>query len=920
MTSLDLSNQGLQSGGLNHAIFDLTSLEYLNLAYNDFNGSSLPSTGFERLVKLTHLNLSSSDFDGQVPIGIRQLTNLVSLDLSTGFEIIDLLADGYRVNVHSNRDSRLTHPNFEALIAKLGKLRKLNLGYVDLSGNEVRWCDALARSTPKLQLLSLPFCRLSGPICTSLSSLHSLAIIDLQHNHLSGPLPDFLTNFSNLRVLQLQRNNLEGWLSPIIFELKKLVTINIYHNFGLSGYLPNFSTSNSLEHLDVSRTNFSGTIPSSVSNLKSLKRLGLGAPGFFGELPTSIGKLKSLSVLQISGLGLAGSIPSWVANLTSLEILQFSECGLSGSIPPFIGEFKKLERLILCNCSFSGKIPSHISNLTQLQILMLYSNHLFGTVELTFLKKLPHLDVFEVSNNNLVVVDGKGNSSLASYPKISILGLSECNISKFPNFLRHQSQMSTLDLSYNQMHGAIPQWAWEVGTDFVLFILANNKFTGTSYTPLLPFSVLVLDLSNNMFEGPIPIPRGSASVLDYSNNKFSSAPSNFGSHLSDTILLMASQNNFSGDIPSFFCGATSIQLLDLSYNNFNGSIPPCVMSKVNGMQSLNLRQNKLHGEFPDNINEGCSLEALDFSGNWIEGQLPRSLVACKNLELFDVGNNQISDSFPCWMSVLHRLEVLVLKSNRLFGHVAQSLAEEKTTCAFPSLRIVDLSSNNFSGPLPQDQWFKELKSMIVRGSNTTLIMDHGLKQTTHTYTYTTAVTYKGHDTSFAKILRTLVFIDVSNNAFHGGIPEAIWELVLLHGLNLSHNFLTGMIPSQVGHLDQLEALDMSSNELSGVIPRELASLDFLTMVNLSYNKLEGRIPESPHFSTFLGNSFLGNDGLCGTPLPKECKNTTTPNVVTHASKENSLDIMLFLFVGLGFGVGFAAIIVATWILPIKRKS
>lgn len=64
VTSLDLSNQGLHSGGLNHAIFDLTSLEYLNLAYNVFNGSRLPSTGFERLLKLTHLNLSSSDFDG----------------------------------------------------------------------------------------------------------------------------------------------------------------------------------------------------------------------------------------------------------------------------------------------------------------------------------------------------------------------------------------------------------------------------------------------------------------------------------------------------------------------------------------------------------------------------------------------------------------------------------------------------------------------------------------------------------------------------------------------------------------------------------------------------------------------------------------------------------------------------------------
>lgn len=921
MTSLDLSNQGLQSGGLNHAIFDLTSLEYLNLAYNDFNGSSLPSTGFERLVKLTHLNLSTSTFGGQVTTGIRQLTNLVSLDLSTGFYAVEMLNEGYKwVKSSYNVDSiQLVEPNFEALVAKLGKLRELNLGFVDLSGNKAQWCDALARSTPKLQLLNLQFCRLSGPICASLSSLQSLAVIDLQYNHLSGPIPDFLTNFSSLKVLQLKRNKLEGWLSTAIFEHKKIVTINLYHNLGVSGHLPNFSTSNRLENLNVGRTNFSGTIPSSISNLKSLKRLGLGAPGFFGDLPSSIGKLKSLSVLHISGMGLAGSIPSWVSNLTSLKTLQFSDCGLSGSIPYFVGELKNLETLMLCNCSFSGEIPTHISNLTQLQILLLYSNNLIGTVELTSLKKLPHLYAFDISHNNLVVVNGKDNSSLSANPKLEVLGLSECSLSKFPNFLRHQYQISTLDLSNNKIYGSVPQWAWESGNDFLLFTLANNKLTNISYAPLLPFSIGMLDLSNNMFKGSIPIPRGSAIVLDYSRNKFSSIPSNFSSHLSDTTLLMAFQNKLSGDIPSSFCGATSMQLLDLSYNNFNGSIPPCLMANVNGMRSLNLRENQLQGEFPDNINEGCSFEALDFSDNWIEGQLPRSLVACKNLEVFDVGNNQISDSFPCWMSRLHRLEVLVLRSNRFFGHVA-SLDEEKTTCAFPSLRIVDLSSNNFSGPLPQDQWFKKLKSMILRDSNTSVIIDHEMAGLAQTYMFSIEITYKGHDTTVAKILRTLVFIDLSNNAFHGDIPNAIGELVLLQGLNLSHNFLTGTIPSQVGLLNQLEALDLSSNELSGVIPRELASLDFLTMLNMSYNKLEGEIPESPHFSTFSDSSFLGNDGLCGTPLRKECKNTTMPNVVPGTSKESSLDIMLFLFVGLGFGVGFAVVIVVTWVLPIKKKS
>jgi hypothetical protein len=170
------------------------------------------------------------------------------------------------------------------------------------------------------------------------------------------------------------------------------------------------------------------------------------------------------------------------------------------------------------------------------------------------------------------------------------------------------------------------------------------------------------------------------------------------------------------------------------------------------------------------------------------------------------------------MSSLHRLEVIVLNSNKLFGHVAESLGGENTSsCAFPSVRIVDLLSNNFSGPLSQDWWFKKLKAMILTDSNTSLVMDYGVPQGGTSYMYTTAITYKGHDTAFAKILRTLVFIDVSNNAFSGDIPQAIGELVLLHGLNMSHNFLSGTIPSQVGRLNHLEALDISSNELLGVI-------------------------------------------------------------------------------------------------------
>jgi hypothetical protein len=83
VTILDLGGHGLYSYGCHAALFNLTSLRYLDLSMNDFGTSLIPAVGFERLSKLTHLNLSCSGLYGQIPIAIGKLTSLVKLDLSS---------------------------------------------------------------------------------------------------------------------------------------------------------------------------------------------------------------------------------------------------------------------------------------------------------------------------------------------------------------------------------------------------------------------------------------------------------------------------------------------------------------------------------------------------------------------------------------------------------------------------------------------------------------------------------------------------------------------------------------------------------------------------------------------------------------------------------------------------------------------
>uniref|UniRef100_A0A0E0FAJ7 non-specific serine/threonine protein kinase n=2 Tax=Oryza TaxID=4527 RepID=A0A0E0FAJ7_9ORYZ len=829
VTSLDLSHRDLQaSSGLDDALFSLTSLEYLDLSSNDFSKSKLPATGFEKLTGLTHLDLSNTNFAGLVPAGIGLLTSLNYLDLSTTF-FVEELDDEYSITYYySDTMAQLSEPSLETLLANLTNLEELRLGMVmvNMSSNygTARWCDAMARSSPKLRVISMPYCSLSGPICHSLSALRSLSVIELHYNHLSGPVPEFLAALPSLSVLQLSNNMFEGVFPPIIFQHEKLTTINLTKNLGISGNLPtSFSGDSSLQSLSVSNTNFSGTIPGSISNLRSLKELALGASGFSGVLPSSIGQLKSLSLLEVSGLELVGSIPSWISNLTSLTVLKFFSCGLSGPIPASIGNLKKLTKLALYNCHFSGVIAPQILNLTHLQYLLLHSNNLVGTVELSLYSKMQNLSALNLSNNRLVVMDGENSSSVVSYPSIVLLRLASCSISSFPNILQHLHEITFLDLSYNQIQGAIPLWAWKtLNLGFALFNLSHNKFTSIgSDHPLLPVYIEFFDLSFNNIEGVIPIPKEGSVTLDYSNNRFSSLPLNFSTYLSNTVLFKASNNSISGNIPPSICDRIkSLQLIDLSNNNLTGLIPSCLMEDADALQVLSLKDNHLTGELPDNIKEGCALSALDFSGNSIQGQLPRSLVACRNLEILDIGNNKISDSFPCWMSKLPQLQVLVLKSNKFIGQILDpSYTGGGNNCQFTKLQFADMSSNNLSGTLPEE-WFKMLKSMIMDTCDNDMLMREQhlyYRGKMQSYQFTAGISYKGSGLTISKTLRTLVLIDVSNNAFHGRIPRSIGELVLLRALNMSHNALTGPIPVQFANLKQLELLDLSSNELSGEI-------------------------------------------------------------------------------------------------------
>ncbi|KAJ4969863.1 hypothetical protein NE237_002962 [Protea cynaroides] len=941
VTGLDLSRENI-SGGINNSsssLFNLRYLQSLNLAFNYFYSTAIPS-GLAKLVNLTNLNLSNTGFTGQVPIEISRLTRLVSLDLSS-------ISPGLT-------SLRLEKPNLRTLVRNLSGLRTLRLDGVNISANGSQWCRAISSALPNLEVLSLSNCYLSGPLDSSLSKLSLLSQIRLSQNNLSTELPIYFEKFIHLTSLRLSSCGLQGIFPERILQLRTLQSLDVSQNPLLHGSLPEFPQNGSLQSLVLSTTSFSGSLPDSIGNLSLLSKLELMGCSFNGTIPSSIIELNQLDSLDLSSNSFTGPIPSLPETLTQVKLAQNSSTGplpdplwkrlvnldlrnnsLNGTIPSslftlptlkslflgqnqFVGQLMQfgtssLETLDLSSNKLEGPIPLSIFELQHLTVLQLSSNNFNGTIQPEMIQKLQNLTSLDLSYNSLLINATVCNSN-SSFPQLGSLKLASCKLLCFPDFLRqNQSKLSTLDLSNNQIHGQIPTWIWKIGDGSLAYLNLSFNFLNNLEQPLPNMSynsLAVLDLHSNLLQGPIPVLSSLLIYVDYSDNRFQSIiPSNITPFLVFTIFFSLSSNNLTGEIPESICSAGYLQVLNLSNNSLSGTIPSCLANMCENLMVLNLRQNHFVGHIPQEFPVGCSLRTLDLSGNRLEGQLPAALANCKQLEVLNLGNNRLNGKFPFCLGNSTNLRVLVLRSNRFSGPI-EGLGPNYT---FPQLQIVDLSSNSLTGNLPSGCFMTWTAIMVDEDKTQSKIKHETLRvrflkynQVSY-YQDTVTVTTKGQEMELTKILTIYTSIDLSNNGFQGEIPDVIGNLTSLYFLNLSQNVLTGPIPSSLANLKQLESLDFSSNKLEGEIPQQLTSLTFLSFLNLSMNNLMGMIPTGNQFHTFTNASFERNEGLCGTPLSRTCSENKVEPPISNAKmgqQSDEFDWKLIIS-GVGFGGGAA---------------
>ncbi|KAH0904735.1 hypothetical protein HID58_044238 [Brassica napus] len=356
-------------------------------------------------------------------------------------------------------------------------------------------------------------------------------------------------------------------------------------------------------------------------------------------------------------------------------------------------------------------------------------------------------------------------------------------------------------------------------------------------------TVIGLDLRNGGLNGTLNLKNLTALSLYLQGNFFFSSAGDSSSGCSlELVSVDFSSNNLSGELNSSPSNCNFLEKLSLSRNGLGGKIPGggywrdfknlrhftreqlflrrdstgAFSALPNARDPRSIRQ-QTHRPAPAIIHllrliTKPGITHLYLPYNNISGSVPVSLTNCTNLRVLDLSSNEFTGEVPSGFPVL---EKLLIASNYLSGSVPVELGECK------SLKTIDLSFNALSGPIPREIWrLPNLTDLVMWGNDLTggipgsICVDGGK-------------------------LETLI---LNNNLLTGSIPESISRCTNMLFISLSSNRFTGKIPVGFGNLERLAILQLGNNSLTGNVPPELGNCKSLVWLDLNRNHLTGNLP------------------------------------------------------------------------------
>ncbi|KAK3017604.1 hypothetical protein RJ639_004838 [Escallonia herrerae] len=356
--------------------------------------------------------------------------------------------------------------------------------------------------------------------------------------------------------------------------------------------------------------------------------------------------------------------------------------------------------------------------------------------------------------------------------------MGSCNISQFPEWLRTQKEVESLSFSSASISGALPKWFGDMPLSDL--DLSHNSVSGSFLN--LPSSLIVLELSNNSFSGPLPRDIGDA------------MPALEELHLSDNLI--------NGSIPASLCKMTRMFHMDLSRNRLSGNLPYC-LKDLQEMWILKLASNRLSGVIPESL-------ILSLGDNGLSGKIPNWLGAnLAYLGFLNLRNNNFNGSIPSQLCQLSYLQILDLAGNDLTRNIPNCLGNI-------SGMTMSVSAHFF-------EWTGDKIVQVLNGVElaytTTLLLLVNMDLSSNKLV--------GEISEELSALSVLLGLNLSHNHLTGSIPDKVGDLKSLISLDFSSNHLSGTIPQSMSALTSLSHLNLSHNFFSGKIPTgpQLQTLD-----------------------------------------------------------------------------------------------